>query len=224
MTHGSTFIAGGSSAVRYYAASIASRIPSITSGTALALSALLFVACIAACTSQPPPGGSGAPCTYLREDVTMSAEADGGTGKLLFSPDAGLVCAQGAECAFRCWPPTGFQPDGGALACILLVTVPGSSDESSCATYGYDVPEATVLRQTQAEDDASPPSAVCLVPQVYPSLLDAGGDCVMASTPAWCIAGGPAVSAVTACNQVMVLSNPTLRAGFRYSLWCLQGC
>ena len=106
----------------------------------------------------------------------------------------------------------------------MLVAVPGASDESVCATYGYDVPEPAVLRQAQAEDDASPPSAVCLVPQVDPALLDAGGGCVAAGAPAWCVASGMGVQDATGCNQLLVFSNPTLRLGFRYTLRCWQGC
>jgi hypothetical protein len=124
----------------------------------------------------------------------------------------------------------------GALPCIVLAMLPRPGDESMCAAYGLEVPEADVLDHFQQRrlsewralggEDAGTIDPfrfpMCLVPQLVGADLVANGSCDASPKAGWC-----AVAGVVCEKQLDFTSaaSPTSNlAGAWFTVACSQGC
>jgi hypothetical protein len=116
-----------------------------------------------------------------------------------------------------CLPPFPIPDSAGRVPCTVFATLPGPGDESLCEAYGFDVPEADLLRRFRARQhdawragggaDAGVPDPAdlptCIVPELFGADLDANGSCSSASKLGWCYVAGAAAGS---CPQTLLFS------------------
>lgn len=117
----------------------------------------------------------------------------------------------------------------------VLATLPQPGDESVCAAYGLNVPDADVVRHFRDRQDAewrrsggadagvpNPYTLpMCMVPQLLGADLDPNGSCDASPKAGWCVFAGT-------CEEQLGFSSkasPTGDlAGARITVACSQGC
>jgi hypothetical protein len=136
-----------------------------------------------------------------------------------------------------CIPVPLHRDANGGVSCTVLATLPRPGNQSMCAAYGLDVPDATVLRQFRTQQRAEWRKSggadaglqnplelpVCMVPQLVGADIDAQGWCDNSAKAGWCV--GPNTGA---CPQELVLSSPASPEGnldfVRFTVVCSEGC
>jgi hypothetical protein len=109
------------------------------------------------------------------------------------------------------------SPDGTA-PCQVLATLSNHGDESVCAAFGLEVPDANTLRRMR---DSASQLPLCLVPQLSGADLDFPGGCASSSKAGWCYATGPAAGG---CPQTLMFSPAGVPLGATLKITCAQGC
>jgi hypothetical protein len=134
----------------------------------------------------------------------------------------------------QCLPQTLQQEDGGAVPCLILVTLPAATNannpEPDCASHaGYSVPNTQILQQYLASaeqqwlaNDKGPgpdPKTLptCQVQEI--TGLAPGASCKGSSEQGWCYVTGAGAGA---CAQAIDFSSGTLPTGAAVSLQCIE--
>ncbi len=150
------------------------------------LVAALLVASLTsvACSTQPKLTGPGQACTSFMDTFRVAVVPHDASDGLVGSVSP------------MCLPFSASQVDAG-LTCSVFATLNASGDESVCASFGLETPDAEDLQQVRSGQESLWHSAgginwslypTCTVPQLAGANLSPEGGCYSSSVAGWCLA------------------------------------